>query len=286
MVPKNIKKVISITTDVNYFPLNKKYAVFRCTTQFALRSEVSEGIATLKNIKLHEPGTPIDTDEKICPLLATKDMLEFFRTVGWDGSDSIYEKIRELLKEPYTNFVNGLVLAEDLIFIDHSCHMIFDSNKSPLSVALYMDYTNILIDNSRYDLELALKILSKRSDIKFLNSRNEPDENPAILDIPYHSADRIRSAYLRFVWMPDKETYLKMWNQVSSHRASHLSSYEKCKAIFDADLLGLRSGGAAKYKDYHERDEEKEVDDEDDEEYYSRNRYYYEDKYTGEDMQG
>ena len=70
-------------------------------------------------------------------------------------------------------------------------------------------YSNGYMVDSRFNLEDVLKDLLNKNNIRFLK---KSDKN--ILDIPYYncSDDDDYSKYLKFVFIPTKEEYLKIYN--------------------------------------------------------------------------
>lgn len=280
MKPKNMKKTSSVATDVSYFPLEKGYVVYQCKTEFKcvedVRENAHEGITLLKNLKRHEPGQPIKEVEikDRHPMLVTPEVIEYFRTHGWIqilGSDNdIYSKLAPLNDKPYTNFINETVTKENLVFVDYSRNMVFDRKDEPFATAMYFSYMDGGIDNGHYHLDRALEILKQRNDIKFLNGRNYLELESKAIRIPSYNAERYRNEYLQFIWMPSREDYVKMWNKAKSCNGMFQSKHH---AVFDLDLLGLRSGGAAKYTEYYECDKESEEEREERRRY--RDEYDY-----------
>jgi hypothetical protein len=176
-------------------------------------------------------------------ILANKKFLDHLQKWGYAGEDDEYTIWSEI---KYDKFFSQLGNKnKTMVFEYDDAHMIFDINMEPLPVAVFCEYIQSNIDNCSYDLQKALKILGARKDVYLVSSNKvEP--------IPYYNAEPGRSEYIPFWWRPSVKDYRKMW-KLCKKLSKEFPSCEMHQAIFELDLLGLRKGGAAKFKSFNGR---------------------------------
>lgn len=199
---------------------------------------------------------------------------EIMRTRGYvyTLSNEIATRFNDELvrRDCYDAFERGDVTVDDVIRFEHASHMLFDRHGQVLPVAIRFDYIEAHVNNSRYDLEKAAKILLARDDITIFpvkRYRDEPDYDgvaktveEAVASIPYYNAERGRNRTITFRWTPRVEDYRKMWAECL-RLGGRYPSTNRYHAVFNLDLLGLRAGGAALCDDFYqdvrsEQDEE------------------------------
>lgn len=97
----------------------------------------------------------------------------------------------------------------ELSFYDHSIKCL---NGDPLPVAIKIDYMDGFFDNSNFDLDLAVQILSKNKQIipaeeKGPSRKKIENKSPVLKlqKIPYYNVDEERDSYLSFWFVPTKD---------------------------------------------------------------------------------
>lgn len=165
-------------------------------------------------------------------LLVTSGFLEWFRKNEWACAEE-WEKYIEpkIIQKPFDNLEKGIIVQ--VVNYDHTLRTP-DGKFYPVGVRF--DYISAYIHNACYDLKKALHILSKRKDIQIWTR--------GIEEIPYYNRDEHRTHCLEFTWSPGTETYRKL----KKRQGENGSSSEFFKAVFDMDVLGLRS--AALFKNF------------------------------------
>lgn len=155
--------------------------------------------------------------------------------------------------EVYDAFVQSEVPLDRVVQVDRSSHMLFDRLGNALPTAIYFDYMRGQMDESTYDLEKAIEILSKDSRITPVGPDSYRDaKGPSKLkfyDIPYYNSGPGRRKTLPFIFSPTKENMVALWAKAIGYRTNYPST-KLHDAVFDLDMLGLRAAGAAKFVNF------------------------------------
>ena len=203
-----------------------------------------QGFVWKDKLNLIFPDYKIDEDRRY--ILVKHEFIDWCsKNIYFQADSETIEKINKdfFIKNPFDKLNNKNFV---LIMIDWHSHSLFDNENNQLPQPVHFDYMNGYIHDGCYDLNKALTILSKRSDVKFLN--NELN----IRKIPYYNSSEFRSNQIDFTWFPSKDNYIQIYKKIGKNNGL---SYDKYKAIFDLDFLGLRA--AAKYNDFAISDEYK-----------------------------
>lgn len=245
---------IKKTLAVNHVPFNDELVAYRCELtdeQDSANKQVWEGITEKDNLPSQENQMP--STRYGCVL--KKDAIEKARIYGWSSFSGNFEMTDNISDQPFTNLDNE---NYERILLKHDCHMLFDASGKVLPVAKHLDYMSGYINNSKYDLKIALEHLKKHPHVRF---KNDTDE---ILDIPYYNAEKHKSKYLDFMWTPDQETYARAWDLCKKSKVKYPSTYI-VEAMYDLDLLGLTECGADLYPgNYYKSKEDEPAEDEND----------------------
>ena len=166
----------------------------------------------------------------------TQASVEAVARYGWtcmgESREWVYPLHEGMSKTPFTD-----VGRKDLVLVraEGGGCMVFDRKGKALPVARGVDYIDWCVDNGHYDLDKAVEVLSKRSDIHDL--RREP--------IPYYNQDSGRTETLVFTWAPDVRTYRRAWKWCQGLNV-HYPSTRFPYAVDKLDLWGLARAGAKK----------------------------------------
>jgi hypothetical protein len=196
---------------------------------FVLKENLDEFIATGANLK---------TEDQYA--IASPEFLEFRRTCisGLDKKEEDQARKTLSRKKYFDSLESGIVIRGD-------GDMMFDLDDNPLPIAIYFDYIMAHMDNTNYDLEKAVEILKKNPQVRFIKQDRWCDT--IIEPIPSYNASEERNQCITFVFSPTSEQAKAMWNIQKRHK---YPGTERFRAVFELDLLGLRSGGAAKFKTF------------------------------------
>lgn len=263
----NIKTYMGqATTQVEYqlevISIEKNLSVFRLTTKtssqdagFAFKAPKSldsttvvQGFVNDRNLSALRNGRPWS---KLSFNVFPKDVREHYATTPWH----LIER-GTVITEVFDYFKAGGV-ADDVVQLDYGCHMLFDRHGEPLPVGVMFDYINGRITDRVYDLKKLVEILLARDDVHVYRSDNHVDINSrattveeAIKTIPYYNSDCGNDSVC-FSWQPSLEEYRLVWKTAKSLNPRYPST-EIHRAVFELDILGLRSGGAAKFKGFYD----------------------------------
>lgn len=251
----------------SYFEVSKGVFAFKLTANTISdnphvedHSYVLQGLMKRDGITALNKGLQPNSIRGVC--VAPPVTFEAIRRFGYSAlTDRGLGSHRDLFREDIYDYLVDGGDVEHVIRIEHSDHSFWRVDGSPLPTGIYFDYISARMHNRAYDLHKALEILAKRGDVTFI----DPDKHaykpllekviePTILKVPYYNADTA-SAYLAFFWTPDQEQAELIGGD----------SVKRFKTIFDADILGLRAGGAALFDDFHKSVERQssDYDDED-----------------------
>ncbi len=271
-----------IHREVDQLLLEKNLAVFQVVYQTDLEEPApanmaarlqlgrQEGFARPSAIQrfLSDKAAHISTVENL--VLVPDGFLEHARLHGYvDACEKFQQHFAGSAEGAYEQFLSGKASVENLVILEHSSHMLFDRNGEVLPTALFFDYMNGNLRNGSYDLKKAMEILRKDPRVTPVTERRSYRGDSAeegtwrVQEVPYYNVSKGCSQHLSFVFAPTAEDMTSLWAQMKSYKTQYPST-ERHRAIFDLDMLGLRAGGAAKYKSYHEDDAYASSDDDND----------------------
>jgi hypothetical protein len=184
--------------------------------------------------------------------LVSPQTMEGLRSRGW--SYGTEERLAWALPDPFDVVSSGA--DYHVVKFIHSCHMLEDSTGKKLPVGLYLDYIKARMTNKVYDIKKAVEILEKNPNIEFNHGRDKDDP---IQSVPYYNAS-CGNHHIGFWWAPTVREYRRMWKKCLSYGSSSYPSTHMERAIWDLDLLGLRKGKAAKFKDFYGEEESPNYD--------------------------
>jgi len=198
------------------------------------------------------------------------EAVEAMRTIGWESVRSWKDKGWQH-DDPFAALVDEGATVDNVIRLDVSNNAVFAADGQPLPVAMPFDYINAGIEETRYDLTIAAKLLLSRSDVRIfkVDWRGHAEKqaiaktvDEAVVRIPHYNANRGRSHTINFVWMPSVDDYRKM---IAHAKASKQTPYVYgsglYQSVFELDLLGLRAGGAAHFDQFFKARETSDADE-------------------------
>lgn len=227
----------------------KKLYAFRVTrTHPQQATKVEEGIATEAGYRQIRKGGFPSRDAQVYGVPLEEAGWEQIRLYGYEAF--LRHENRNLFQLGMMTFLeNGGTLA-DVLVAKTSDHSLYYLDGRVFPQPIHGSYMQGRFDNATYDLDKAVEILSARDDVRFNTEAERAwGENKHIVTIPSYNADCCRTTTLDFYWTPTQE---------QAQRLQDSSDYEKFKLVFEEDMLGLRAGGAARFKNYYdsrERDE-------------------------------
>lgn len=201
-----------------------------------------EGVCSEKSISAYLKGKNDGIANSNNIYVIDSDVMEDIRLNGFQTEGF---KIDEIVNRPFSRMQSGSAKKSDVYRVDWGGHMIFDLEDRPMPIAVRFGYLSGNMDDAHYDMRKAIAILSRRKDVLIDSGKK---------DIPYYNSSSRKNCEIVFLWRPSKAQYRKMWEVCLSHGAQYPST-RMHEAIFEADLLGLRKGGAAKYDSYYKSDE-------------------------------
>lgn len=246
-------RVVETTSDIRYVLLGDVVVYQRTTTTRTVGKEptisISEGTTSKEGLAAFEQGAvSLPHSSKQAAIVANSGVREALRTFGW--AEFTHAAIRQILTDPYTRIMSGDASEKDILILNGQ-EKVTDVQGRPVPIAVHFDYINGHMDDSRYDLSKALTILKARSDVRFPPDDGRDGRTGTVLSIPHYNTEGHRNHFLRFVWMPSDVDY----QQLHEVLPKEAQMFEPHRTIFDHDLLGLRSGGAALYNDFYKHRE-------------------------------
>ena len=201
------------------------------------------GFCKIADIKLLKQGVvpPVNGWALVKPA-----MLKSLQRFGWGGKDNNHTSSRHkyMYKNTFAATKQGYGV---LVRFDNFTCMVYDVNGDVLPVAIWCDYISASIDNYHYNLSKVVSILKKRNDISFVTNGVEP--------IPHYNNESGLDSYIGFYWQPYIKDYKQMWAKCKKIGGDYTSN-NMYQAIFEEDLLGLRAGGAARFGNFYESQEQ------------------------------
>lgn len=189
--------------------------------------------------------------------LLTDEQVAGIRRVGWNFlADYRNDKVNKAPRPGIYDYLVGGGDPANVLRTD-GWNQFYTLDDEIMPTAVWFDYIDAYIENTRYDLSKVVDILRERDDIVFPESRDHwtvDKDRPEIQRIPYYNADGGRTTYVPFFWLPTMEA-MKLLEADMSNRY---------KTIFEQDLLGLRAGGAAKFDEFYAHTPEPAADEDDD----------------------
>lgn len=247
---------------IQYIPLNDQLAVFKHThsvdypsgfprqLQAAAPDAVHQGIGLLKDINEFILGrvNRVPNAEKLWVVPEVTRML--MQKVGFSrGLDSLYS-MRTTDDTTYDDFAQGSFTLDDICQVDVSSHNLFDHTGRALPLAVKFDYINGRFSNRHFDLEGALKHLSKDPRILGDGRHGETTVNGVPLEIhpiPHYNATDEQQEYLSFRFCPTQEDALRIQETVKRPKYGNM---DQVTAIYKLDLLGLKKAGLVRDDPY------------------------------------
>lgn len=232
--------VVYTTTRTQSFAVTPDVTASRITS-----TKRERGKEPLVNVVERLSTTLVGEDFKLSAVLWTEAFKETLRTLGW--TDAVYQEIQNCT-DPYTRLLHGQATLDDVVLVNTSSQMIFDVQNRPLPLAVHFDYINGQMDNERYDLRKALAILKTREDIRFVQ-HNRWENADGIQTIPGYNQSDGRTTFISFVWMPSVAEYRRVWDACLKLKEKYPSTAIH-RMIHHLDILGLRAGGATRFKSF------------------------------------
>ena len=215
----------------------------------SVQTTVCNGLADTKGVIRAMEGWPIEAprtkhpefDTDLRNLRSQQGIIlalppEFLEELQQDQNTSIGQ---HQIKDPLKVIEEG----GTVIPVDYfsPSNLEFDLDGVPYPQQHRFGYITGSFANDNYDLDKAVEILSKRSDVALLPfggdkyaAKKKPVEY--IVGIPSYNASDTRHSYIAFDWFPSREDYAKAYKP---NQPIHIGIYEN-------DLLGLHAGGAVR----------------------------------------
>lgn len=241
-------KTVTTRFDFECFEIGK-YLAFKATAQSSnsRKAEVRQGIAAKSAIRTLKLGKFPEGERGAYYHLFTDEQLAGIRKVGW-GFLADYRKDK-INKAERPGIFDYLVAGGDPsnVLRTDGWNQFYSLDDEIVPTAVWFDYIDAHIDNSRYDLAKLVDILRTREDVEFFDGGERQywkvdADRPEIKSIPSYNAEGGRTQYAPFFWLPSLEV-MKLLEADMSNRY---------KTIFEQDLLGLRAGGAAKFEGFYD----------------------------------
>lgn len=183
-------------------------------------------------IENYDLKTKLNVFEKY--LLVSDELLEYHRKYGFPFN---YDEFSGFVKKHSTvNVYTHFEKFKNIVKASTYDHEIYDLEGVPYPKAIHFDYmpSGGYITNKYYDLEKVKETLLKRDDILFSN--DFPWTKPyrkidnLIQGIPHYNAEKNDTHFIRFIWQPTREQYLKV------KKKDPFATYAAIKKL---DLLGI-----------------------------------------------
>lgn len=226
-----------------------------------------QGVCTASQLKSLRAGKNIETE----PFFGVSDTVaDNIRRFGYLGI--AYDEFKQVkgMDKVFDFVANGGSL-ENLIRLNSFDHSFWKLDGSVFPYGLRFDYTEAQIDDFAYDLERLVEILRARQDITILaateniesyrtGARRRYNQLPMIAepgqeidDIPSYNREDGADHTVTFYWTPTSEQHAFIREAGARWKGHSLVSRGRSKyeVIFDEDWLGLRAGGAARFKDFY-----------------------------------
>jgi len=196
--------------------------------------------------------------------LAPAGFREAAKTHGFPRALQQFEKQFVWNGDFLEQFAQGVADIDDIVYLDHGSHMLFDRNHDVLPTALSFDHLNRMVHNGAYYLDRALEVLAKDARVIPRASKDALRRNPELADVlAITNVDYCDSSYtqsIEFAFSPTPDDMRTIWAKAQSYGTQYPSTMLR-QAVFDLDMLGLRAAGAAKYDKFYGCDEPTENND-------------------------
>ena len=255
-------QAIEIKTVLDTVELEPGLFIFRRTLSSS--EKVYEGKNTLKANKEdlpHKEESGFTNKKGIAELIKGKsvsknnvknltwlsaDDLELFRTQGYQNATEIIynrkgKKWPSAWEQWEANKGNSL---DNIVALNGHAHLLNDRHGAPLPVALVFDYISGNVDNGNYNLEEAFQQLVQNPSVRVfkrrINSRHFTPEDftenfdDAVFYIPHYNREENCDKALQFLWTPDRETYLEVFQNAEKESMRH-------QLVLESDVLGLKA---------------------------------------------
>lgn len=237
---------------IKLFP---KVFAYRIVTTTPNGTETSEGITNDVGLRSLKNGVvPKNYYQRV-----TDKLLDDIRKVGITAMlDHRYKANKETSNRLFDYIAKGGCL--DNIVRTASNWTFFRADGTIMPTPIYFDYLNAKTHNGRYDLAKLSELLVARNDITFVDGDEYRSatkmfsDKPIIANVPYCNYRSNCSRHIAFYWTPTQE-------QADALEAAYKSTPDRFKTIFEADMLGFRAAGAAKYQNYWDEDAPEDEDE-------------------------
>lgn len=251
---------------LDYAVLEGDLCVYKFSTQFEqtagpkkifenTRKGVSiQGFARLKSIEAFKAGRTSSIARLDKLVYQPLEVLELARTRGFQEAAQNYAKDCENV---FDLFAQGKLELDGIAHWEVGGQMLFDRHGQVLPAAIFFNYMNGRFANGVYDLEKALKVLSRRKDVAPIKG-----EQLTIEEVPYYNCSPGCSQHIEFWFQPTVKQMRALWEVMQRMNKQYPSTMDH-EAVFELDMLGLRKAGAAKYDSYYSSDEYNSSDEDD-----------------------
>jgi len=249
-----------VVRELQYHQVTRKLGCFRLTHSITLpdaaptslrahfEASSTYGFATMREIAAFadDEAQTLTPDEEL-----TAVSNEFLHNAAREGiAAAISLGGRYGAEGAWHAFAAGKLTAENVVHLKVAENLMLGLDNKPLPVALFFDYRKGGISDQHFDLEAAVRILSKDSRINPLKrgayGELKNDEALRIGWIPEHQIIHgTREKGLTFSFSPTKDEMQQIWAKAREKYPKDPSRYLE-QAVIDLDLLGLRAGDAVK----------------------------------------
>lgn len=263
-----IEKDITAYQSVSAFEIVDSVGDLKVDMDQRINTAVRQGFLDDKNLKLLKAGKAYKERQFT---IMDADAREALRTRGWND----YWDERKTYPT-----INALAAADDpdsIVRLDPGSWMMFDRHNDALPIGLNFDYiSHGGITDGRFDLKKLAAHLLARDDIWIYPCKTgwKSDQcdhkgratklEECITEIPYYNREKGCSQTIYFRWMPDVDSYRKMWSHCLASNTKYPSTH-MFESIFELDLLGFRAAGCALFDEYHKSTRYDSSNDDDDE---------------------
>lgn len=222
---------IKVIDDLYVFKLDVAETITRSGLDPITKNHSKQGFTKTGNLDKYLYGETLHLKDDDSYLMVNKEILEDLRT-------NILANIPRI--DPFDKYVQDNASNEYIIKGKDGIKFFLDDRVVP--VALHFEYIQSNMDNMHYDLELAVEILKKNSQVTLITDRYDKS---FISDIPSYNASPSRTKCISFIFSPTIEQATMLWEEQKKidEKYPHGARF---KAVLDLDLLGLHSGGACK----------------------------------------
>ena len=196
--------------------------------------------------------------------LVPRSFKEQVRTVGFGQATINAGSVLQNMADLSAQFQAGNLDLDDIVILDIGSHRLMDRHGTILPSAIAFSYIDGGMKDGCYDLEKALVILANDARVSAYGTpstrKGAVDAAPLSIEgVPYYNAGGGCSQTITFMFAPTAEDMKVIYEKSSSYSTDHPMA-RLHRAVFDLDLLGLRAGGAAKFDNFGECDDDSSDD--------------------------